>query len=66
MEKGWVIARNFDKLYLAEIAKEVLSDNNINAVILNKKDSSYNNFGSIELYVNENDLERSVELLKEL
>lgn len=66
MEKGWVIARNFDKLYLAEIAKEVLYDNNINAVILNKKDSSYNNFGIIELYVNENDLERSVELLKEL
>ena len=34
-----------------EIIKQMLEENNITAVILNKQDSSYNMFGSIDLYV---------------
>ena len=35
----------------AEITKQMLEENNINVVMLNKQDSSYLMFGSIELYV---------------
>jgi len=66
MEKGWVNIRNFGKIYLAEIAKEVLEDNNIEAVIINKKDSSYTSFGDIELYVKEENKDKAIELIKEI
>ncbi len=66
MEKDWEIAKVFIKLYLAEIAKEVLADNNIESVIINKKDSSYQSFGDIELYVNKNNIEKAKELIKEV
>ena len=34
-----------------EIIKQMLEENNITTVMLNKQDSSYNMFGSIDLYV---------------
>ncbi len=66
MEKDWGIVRAFGKLFLAEIAKEVLVDNNIDAIIINKKDSSYQSFGDIELYVHNDNIEKAKELIKEV
>ena len=51
MEKDWVNIFTTDKYYLAEIIKDLLADNDINSVIMNKKDSSYLSFGEIEIYV---------------
>ncbi|MEC9209654.1 MAG: DUF2007 domain-containing protein [Bacteroidota bacterium] len=48
----------------AEITKQMLEENNINVVLLNKQDSSYLMFGSIELYVNEEQLTQAANLLK--
>ena len=48
----------------AEITKQMLEENNINVVLLNKQDSSYLMFGSIELYVNEEQLQQATYLLK--
>ena len=48
---GWYklyITRNYAE---AVIIKGMLEENNIEVVILNKRDSSYLNFGDIELYV---------------
>ena len=48
---GWYklyITRNYAE---AVIIKGMLEENNIEVVILNKLDSSYLNFGDIELYV---------------
>ena len=39
-------------------------ENDINVVLLNKQDSSYLMFGSIELYVNEEQLKKATDLLK--
>ncbi|GAA4513410.1 MULTISPECIES: putative signal transducing protein [Sphingobacterium] len=50
MENGWVKIRTYTKAYEAEIVKQMLEENGIAAVILNKQDSSYL-FGKIELYV---------------
>jgi hypothetical protein len=54
------------QLYQAEIAKDLLENNGINAVIMNQKDSSYTSFGNIEVFVNEKDEEKALEILKEL
>ncbi len=44
--------------YLAELLKQVLEDNYINAFIFNRQDSSYR-FGDIEVYVNAEDIEKA-------
>ena len=48
-----------------EIIKQMLDENNITAVILNKQDSSYNMFGSIDLYVKEENRTISLQLINE-
>ena len=50
----------------AEITKQMLEENNINVVLLNKQDSSYNMFGVIELFVPENQEEDATAILKEI
>jgi len=66
MEKDWKQVFLAGELYQAEIARELLENNGINAVVINKKDSSYLAFGNLEVYVNENDEEKAIEILKEL
>ena len=48
-----------------EIIKQMLDENNITAVTLNKQDSSYNMFGSIDLYVKEENQTIALQLIKE-
>ena len=50
----------------AEITKQMLEENNINVVLLNKQDSSYNMFGAIELFVPKNQEEKATAILKEI
>jgi len=50
----------------AEITKQILEENNIKVVLLNKQDSSYLMFGLVEIYVQEEQLEKSEKLLKEI
>ena len=50
----------------ASIIKQMLEENNIKVVLLNKQDSSYLMFGLIELYVQEDQLERTEDLLNEI
>ncbi|PLX09359.1 MAG: hypothetical protein C0596_02090 [Marinilabiliales bacterium] len=50
--------------YLAELLKQVLNDNNIAAFIINRQDSSYH-FGDIEVFVNDEDVEKAKEITAE-
>ena len=43
-----------------------MAENGINAVIMNQKDSSYLTFGDVELYVEEQDEKKSLEILDQL
>ena len=52
MEKGWIKVRTYTKPIEAEIVKQMLEENDVAAILLNKQDSSYL-FGKIELYVQE-------------
>ena len=66
MEKDWVLVFTTEQLFLAEIAKQILYDNDIEAIILNKKDSTYMSFGEVELYVYKNNSEIALNLLNNL
>jgi len=48
----------------AEITKQMLEENNIKVVLLNKQDSSYLMFGEIELYINKEQFDQAEKLLK--
>ncbi len=50
----------------AAILKQMLEENNIKVVLLNKQDSSYLMFGLVELYVQEDQVEKTENLLKEI
>jgi membrane protease YdiL (CAAX protease family) len=47
----WHKVFSTDQVHKAEIVKAVLTDHHMNPVLINKKDSSYPNFGEIEVHV---------------
>jgi hypothetical protein len=54
VDKNWVKIYSTSANYKAELLKGLLMENGINAIIVNKQDSSYL-FGELELYVMPND-----------
>ncbi len=52
MEKDWVKVYTVDKSYKAQLALEILEEQSIQGVVIDKKDSAYLSFGEYEIYVN--------------
>ncbi len=65
MEKNWVCIYTTQVSYLAEIAKDLLHENEIDAVIINKQDMNYH-FGVLEVYVERDNAIRGKHLLKDI
>ncbi len=53
-----------DKLYQAELLRQLLTDHNIHSFIVNKQDSAYK-FGDIELFVHRDDVMKAKMLIRE-
>jgi hypothetical protein len=51
-------------MYLAELAKQMLEQHGIDAVVISKKDSAYK-FGDIEVCVNRDHVIKALLLIKE-
>ncbi|HCT29359.1 MAG TPA: hypothetical protein DIW31_01175 [Bacteroidales bacterium] len=66
MEDNWVSILSTSQPWQADMAKQILAENGIEAVVLNKRDSSYTVFGEIEIYVSQEDAEKSKNLLKNI
>ncbi|GAA0883971.1 MULTISPECIES: putative signal transducing protein [Sphingobacterium] len=64
MENDWKKIKTYTNAIQAEIVKQMLEENGIPAVALNKQDSSYL-FGKIELYVSEGSIEAAERLIEE-
>ncbi len=63
MEDNWAKAYQSGQMIRAEIAREILEQNGIAAVIVNKQDSSYPIFGMCEVHVPAADLEKAQTIL---
>lgn len=48
-----------------EIVKSVLADSGINSVIVNKKNSAFNNFGSFELQVERDNVLKAIKIIND-
>ncbi|MBD1424123.1 putative signal transducing protein [Sphingobacterium arenae] len=64
MEKGWIKIQTYTDAIRGEIDKQMLEENGIPAVLLNKQDSSFM-FGKIDLFVNEKDVGQAQRLIQE-
>ncbi|MEZ4887445.1 MAG: DUF2007 domain-containing protein [Chitinophagales bacterium] len=65
MDNTWVKIYSTPQHHLAEIAKGVLKENDIDSVILNKKDSAYNMWGEVELYTSEKQAVEAMSIIKQ-
>ena len=52
--------------HLAEIARAKLEAESIPVLILNQKDSTYQSFGSIELYVSKDDFQKARHIIEKI
>ncbi len=62
MEK-WQSIYKTDKLYRAEIVKDFLSDQHIQPIIVDKKDSAYQ-FGYYEIMVTSDEVLRAIKIIE--
>jgi hypothetical protein len=62
---NWVKVFSSTQEYLVNIARDVLEDEGVDAVILNNKDSSYL-FGECELYVKKEDALIALNLINKI
>jgi hypothetical protein len=65
MENDWVVIFTTSKQYEAEMINGLLSENEIESVVVNKQDSAYL-FGEFELYVNRNEILRAKTLIQNI
>lgn len=63
MEKDWVKIYATSDVIKAEMVKSFLLENDIHAVVINKKDSSLF-IGEVELYVKQEDALKATHLIK--
>ncbi len=59
----WELLFTSDKEYRVEILKGLLEEEDIQAVIMNKQDSSYLIFGEVQLLVKRSDILRAEQIL---
>ena len=64
MSDNWVAIYSTNQLYEAEMAKDMLADNEIECVIMNKQDSTYR-FGEIEVCVPTEEVFKAKQLIIE-
>ncbi len=65
MENSWTLIYETASPLEAEIILSMLHGNDIHAVELNKRDSSYLAFGNIQLYCPQNEAHQALQLIKE-
>jgi len=60
----WQTVFSTDQLHRAAIVKSVLNDHHMNPVLINKQDSSYHNFGQIEIHVTQKYAQRALRIIE--
>lgn len=63
MEKNWIKLFNSTNFYQAELLKQALIENGIDAVVMNRQDTSYGLFGQVEVYIHQDNFSVATELM---
>lgn len=62
MSQTWVKIYTSQDFMKSEIVRQVLIDHEIEAVLMNKQDSSYK-FGFVEVYIHPDNFDKAVEII---
>ena len=62
---SWQKVFSHEELHKAELVKLVLENHHLSPVIVNRKDSSYNNFGFYEVHVSPDHVLRAIKIIKD-
>lgn len=65
-EKKWVLVFSTSVHHQAEIVMQMLESNGIEAVVMNKQDSSYPMLGEAEVFVVEEHEKKAIQLIEEI
>jgi hypothetical protein len=63
MEKNWIRIFTSADFYRSEIVKQVLTEHQIETVLINKQDSSHRSFGDIEVYIHQENFSNAIEII---
>ena len=63
MEKDWIRIFTSTNYYQSEIVKQMLIENHIASVLINKQDSAHRTFGNIEVYIHQEDFSKAIEII---
>ena len=63
MEKNWIRIFTSADFYQSEIVKQVLTEHQIETVLINKQDSSHRSFGDIEVYIHQENFSNAIEIM---
>lgn len=63
MEKNWIKIFTSSDFYKSEIVKQVLCAHQIDAVLLNRQASSHRDFGSVEVYIHQENFSSAIEVM---
>ena len=63
MEKGWTKIFITQDEKISMLLSSILDEQGINAVSINKKDSSYQMFGNIEIYVKDDNVKKAKKII---
>lgn len=66
MKDDWVLVHECSDEYRIELVRQMLDNEGIHSVIINKKDSTYKSFGDLELYVGRDDVVRAKALINNM
>lgn len=66
MKIGWKEVYMTTSEYKAQMAKDILHNDGVKAVIMNQHDSAHKSFGEYYIYVRSTEVTEAVEILREL
>ncbi len=63
MNNNWAKIYASNDFYQAEIVRQVLIDNEVEAVLMNKQDTAYKLFGEVEIHVPQENVQKAAEII---
>ncbi|MVN20229.1 putative signal transducing protein [Mucilaginibacter arboris] len=63
MESDWVKIYTSTNFFQAELVKQLLTQHEIEVVLMNKRDSAHNTFGQVEVYIHQSNFSQAIEIL---
>ncbi|MFD1629185.1 putative signal transducing protein [Pseudopedobacter beijingensis] len=62
MSSSWIKIYTSNEFIRSEMVRQVLTENGIDAVLMNKQDSSYK-IGTVEVYIHPQNFDKAIEII---